>query len=684
MSFLSPNILWGLIFALIPFIIHLFNKMNTKTIDFSSIQFLKKMETNKINYFKIKEIILLIIRTLILILLILAFSRPVMSGYFPISNSSNKFIHIAILFDNSASMAYKLDEISLFEYSKKNAINILNQLNDDFFLDVYQTTPFKRISSGRILNKGRISEIFNKIKISGGKDNIYNAINKSIKVSNKINKTLNDMQSKELYVFSDFSNKNLNNSKINLLEWRTFLFLSDNFQENIRIDKANVNSVIKLPNQLLSIETNIKNSSNSKIEELTVELFLNNIKSGQLVSNIKPQIIKNFEFKAFAENEEIVNGFFKIPDDNFKFDNKNFFQYRISKKIEILFFHGKDEFSGPIKHVMSSINQSRNYIQVENHLYDSFGYDRIYDKDLVVFYNPGNFNKNQLNIVKDYHQLGGSILIFLGNSNTNLLEDLNIQTPFDKNKSNENDFFIIDKINFKNPIFKDFPVKNLISEMPKIKNYKTLNNIEQFDELLTLSNGDPFLLEINKDNNKTIIFTSLMNLEWTDLPLKGIFVPLIHRILIYLNNIDYNELSVEMGDSLFIPLLRQNLSKEIILENPNGLQSKLKPDFENERLVLSDLNILGIYKIFIDNKFYNSFITKLSFTEDPSKRILKSDLLKIFDANKIKIVNFDENQIKVVDEARRGKELWHILIILSLVLLMIESFYSKNSSFLKK
>ena len=680
MSFLSPNILWGLIFAFIPLIIHLLNKMNTKTIDFSSIQFLKKLETSKINYFKIKEIFLLIIRTLILILLVLAFSRPVLKGYFPISNSSNKSIHIAILFDNSASMAYESDKISLFDYSKKNALDILNQLNDNFFLDVYQTTPFKRISSERILNKGRISEIFNKINISGGQDNIYNAINKSIKLSNK----LNNIANKELYIFSDFSNTILKDSKINLMDWRTFLFLQDNFKENIRIDKATVNSVIKLPNQLLSIETNIKNSSNSKIEELTVELFLNNIKSGQLVSNMNPQITKNFEFKAFAENEEIVNGFFNIGNDNFNFDNKKFFQYRISKKIEILIFHGKDEFSGPIKHVITSINQSRNYIRVENHLYDSFGYDRILDKNLIIFYNPGNLNQNQLNLVKDYYESGGSILIFLGKSNTNLLEYFNIQASSNKNELNEDDFFIIDKINFKSPIFKEFPVKNLIAEMPKVKNYKTLTNFEQFDELLTLSNGNPFLLEINKDNNKTIIFTSLMNLEWTDLPLKGIFVPLIHRILIYLNNVNYNELSVEMGDSLFLPLSRENLSKEIILENPNGLQSKLKPDFENERLVLSDLNILGIYKIFIDNKFYNSFIANLSYNEDPSKRILKSDLLKIFDLNKIKIVNFDENQIKAVDEARRGKELWHILIILSLVLLMMESFYSRNTSFLKK
>tara|TARA_Y100001980_G_C14487104_1_gene264688 strand:- start:570 stop:1085 length:516 start_codon:yes stop_codon:yes gene_type:complete len=171
-----------------------------------------------------------------------------------------------------------------------------------------------------------------------------------------------------------------------------------------------------------------------------------------------------------------------------------------------------------------------------------------------------------------------------------------------------------------------------------------------------------------------------MNLDWSDLPINGIFIPLIHRIIVYLTNNNIEEFNVDMGDSLFIPLSRSNLSKEIVLENPNGLKSKLKPDFENERLVLFDLNLLGIYKIFIDDNFYTSFLTHLSNFEDPSKRISKNKLSKVFQSNNVRIVNYDENIIEAVDETRRGKELWYFFIIASLILMIFESFYSRTKS----
>ena len=678
MSFLSPNILWALIFAFIPLIIHIFNKLTTKTINFSSIQFLKKLETSKIKFFKIKELVLLLLRTLIIIFLVLAFSRPVISGYFTITDSSNQSSHIAIIIDNSASMSYENNQISLFDKSKNNAYELLTKLNSNFFLDVYQTTPFKRVASERIINQKRITEILNKISISGAKDNLYYVINSSLKTSDKLNKVFGNVPNKELYIFSDFPASILKNEKLDLMGWRTYLFMMDEYKKNVRINEAKVNNLIKYPNQLLSIETNISNSSSLEIKDLEVELFTNDIKSAQLVSNLKPNIKKNFEFKVYSGQSNITNGWFKIPNDDFDLDNKKFFQFRLTKKIKILFFHNEGEFSGPIKYVFSSINHSNDYLEIENHSYNSFGYNRMSDKDLIIFYNPIDFNDEQISLIRNYQKSQKSFLIFLGDSNTNLFSDLNYKTSFNSNIDNEDDFFSLNKINFENPIFNNFPVKNLIDEMPKIKKYNPILNMSDYTKLLNLSNGDPFLFEINQNGNKSIVFTSLMNLDWSDLPINGIFIPLMHRIIVYLSDFNLQELNVDMGDSLYIPLSRSNLSKEIILEDPNGLKSKLKPDFENERLILSDLNLLGIYKIFVDTEFYTSFITHLSQLEDPSKRISKNALSKVFQLNNVKIVNFDENHIESVDETRRGKELWYFFIIISLILIIFESFYSRS------
>ena len=82
MNFIFSSLLWFLPFVLLPFIIHLLNKRNVKTVEFSSIRFLKLIEKDSINKLKLIQLLLLIIRTLIVFLIIIMLSRPVIKGLF--------------------------------------------------------------------------------------------------------------------------------------------------------------------------------------------------------------------------------------------------------------------------------------------------------------------------------------------------------------------------------------------------------------------------------------------------------------------------------------------------------------------------------------------------------------------------------------------------------------------------
>ena len=67
MNFLNPWMLLGLLAAGIPILLHLLNLRKLKTIEFSTLRFLKELQKTRIRRFKIKQIILLILRTLIII-----------------------------------------------------------------------------------------------------------------------------------------------------------------------------------------------------------------------------------------------------------------------------------------------------------------------------------------------------------------------------------------------------------------------------------------------------------------------------------------------------------------------------------------------------------------------------------------------------------------------------------------
>jgi len=103
MSFLNPWFLWLLPLIGIPVLIHLLGRRRFQTVEFSTLRFLKNLQSDVLRRLKIRQIILLIIRTFLILSLILIFARPYRSGQTPsvyVAKGSNLYLII----DNSASM----------------------------------------------------------------------------------------------------------------------------------------------------------------------------------------------------------------------------------------------------------------------------------------------------------------------------------------------------------------------------------------------------------------------------------------------------------------------------------------------------------------------------------------------------------------------------------------------------
>jgi threonine/homoserine efflux transporter RhtA len=76
MTFLNPAILFGLLAASIPIILHFLNLRKLKKVEFSTLIFLKELQKTKIRRIKLKQWLILLLRLLIIIMLVLAFARP--------------------------------------------------------------------------------------------------------------------------------------------------------------------------------------------------------------------------------------------------------------------------------------------------------------------------------------------------------------------------------------------------------------------------------------------------------------------------------------------------------------------------------------------------------------------------------------------------------------------------------
>lgn len=80
MLFLNPLLLWGLLAASIPVLIHLINKRRHKTIQWAAMQFLLKATRESRGKKKLRQILILTCRTLAIAALAFAAARPIISG----------------------------------------------------------------------------------------------------------------------------------------------------------------------------------------------------------------------------------------------------------------------------------------------------------------------------------------------------------------------------------------------------------------------------------------------------------------------------------------------------------------------------------------------------------------------------------------------------------------------------
>ena len=124
MGFLNLVMLWGLVAASIPIIIHLLNRRRYRVIDWGAMRFLKMSVVTRHRRLKIEELILLILRTLLIVLLVLALARPLIMGL----STAEARRDVVIILDGSMSMSLKEGPPSLFDRARDAARETLRTL----------------------------------------------------------------------------------------------------------------------------------------------------------------------------------------------------------------------------------------------------------------------------------------------------------------------------------------------------------------------------------------------------------------------------------------------------------------------------------------------------------------------------------------------------------------------------
>lgn len=673
MTFLNPLNLWFLIFLSLPIVLHLLNRFKNKEEDFSSLVLIKELKTTSLKRIQFKQLLLLLLRLLGIIFLVFSFSQPVTNGFIPSWASSEKETRLFIILDNSASMSAKSDKKSFLEQSKHGIMSLIPIFEKNSLISIFKTCPPEKVFEG-FSNDPQLKEVLKSVKQTYSFDDVWNNTANFIN-SNKINEKL-----KECVIFSDLMYlpdssfiKSINDYE----NWKFYLIQPDPINNNMSIQSVRFENRINTLQQLTKVNTQIKNNSNLLKKNIPVELLFNKQRVGQVISEFSPGIEKEFQFKAYPLDEGVLHGEITIPNDDYMYDNSWFHTIPVLKQINCAIIGKNSSEIKLLEMVLNSIDPENLFLKTESRIQPNLNRLFLDEFDMVIIYNSSLLSKKSIEDLDAFTKEGGGVLWFQGEkadfSDSRQIGGI-LDFPINTKIVESGQGFFSTKIDsVESSIFKEIKVKNINDEMPKV--YKYIKSIPNNGHKihLSLNNNDPLLIEFTNGSGKIFYFTSLLDITWNDLPIRGIIIPLIYRLIILAGTDEFNTASVEIDQSKIISIQESKLRDKWEVISPSGQKEMLVPDYNFKGIQIRMTNELGIYQVYANGEHVTSFPTRLNKKELLKNRINNIDIEPIIPSKYVKLIKLDKNINSSFSETRSGKSLWKIFLYLAIFVFFIES-----------
>lgn len=687
MTFLNPSILFGLFAAAIPILLHFLNLRKLKTIEFSTLLFLKELQKTKIKRIKLKQLLLLIIRIIIIVFIVLAFARPTLKNSF--SNETAKTSAIFII-DNTFSMSLVNEKGSLLNQAKLKAKNLINEIKDG---DEVTIITIGEVNTKKFIPTKSIKELINQI------DNIEisevsNTLNQAMVEASKIIYESNQLN-KEIYIFTDMQKSRLINSKDELSDYgkifpentRLFLIdLSNDEYNNLGIVSFQSENQIFELNKDISFKVKVKNYSNTKIDNNVISLFINGKRSSQKNLTLNSNEMKEVILETTLQDTGLVNFSAELEDDAILNDNQFFLSVNVKKNVSVLICTENPNSS---KFVNYAISLNPN-IKLKEINFSQLNSVDLNNYDLIMLF--ASANNHSLKKVNEFLLQGKNLVVFPSENSNSItysqtLKQLNLNYQFiEKGIVNSNQIVNeFGKIDFNHSLFKNIftEEKKTKIESAEINKFLQTQLTGKEKPIIQLANGSPFLFEINELKSKILVFTSSPTLSWNDFPLKSLFAPLINKI-VYYASIKLKDENYITGNELNVDISKTNLSLIKVAKPVNIVEYIKKDSLQNQNVMTyKNTNKKGVYKFFSNDKLLDYFDVNIDPRESEQEKFSIADfkeyLKTINFRGKIYDIKQDDSLSKVIYDSRFGTELWKYFLMATLILLILESLIARNT-----
>ena len=684
MSFLNPLFLFGLAAAAIPILIHLFTRRRPREVKFPSLEFLTEVHQSEIRRLRLKQWLLLLLRTLAIAAIALAMARPALKG--SIGWKSTAATTMVALVDVSGSMQAAAapsqltpgasgSEASLGAIARRAVEDLLSTLgpSDELLLVPYDRAP-RPVTARPSGDLPRLRAAARALEPGAAVTDHAQALTfaaRALGESHALNR--------ELFWISDFQAGGFADSgAIQRPEgpWPDVRVYLLPIEPRARANAALTDAALA-PTETgaaLSLEGASFDASPGDLAVSARDLEGSGRAEGA-VSPTGTELGRGFlNLAARGRATALIplarlpegGGEARIPDDVLPFDNVRYFSSGRAATLRVLL--REDRGPSPLRLALEAGSPASG-LSVE--AVDATGLDkRAREADVIVIHDVDRLGPPELQAVLDFWRAGGALFLSLGDHsdptfwNGSLLGELGIGSLGPEESAPAGSAWRLRVAATGHPALAGFPARpgDALSTA-RFTSARTLDR-GRGRALLEFDRAHPTLIEAPH----AMVLNVSLDPASTDFPVSGAFLPLIHQCVKVLGRGSASGW-LAPGDRYRAPA-STGVWRVLDLEG-HDVPSELSSE-GGLRLVSAPLERPGLYRVIQDGRLRSVFAVNPDPRESDLAALAPSVVARIFPAGRARVLEAGADLARRVREARYGRELWREMVLLALLLLTAE------------
>lgn len=699
MTFLNPLLLLGLVAAAIPLIIHLFNFRRPKRVDFSTLAFLKELQQTTMQRVRIKQWLLLALRTLAIACLVLAFARPTLTGSLVQRFGGQAPVAAAVVVDNSLSMTVRDQQGEYLSQARNLAAAVIGQMRPGDETWVLSTADTLTALPDAYRNQ---APALDAVAALEARTNATIATRQLVRAAALLDqhRTLN----RELYLVSDLQQSTLADTfTVDLPDdVRVWVIpVGNRPQQNVGLTDVRVLSRIVEAGQPVQVEATVTNYGTEPVAGVVAGLFLEGERVAQASADLSPGVPTTLRFTATPQRRGWLAGQVRIEGDAFEYDNVRYFTLNVPAQRRVLVVRGDGQATAYLEAALSAqVAQGRVAIEVETRPETALAAADLGTFGAVILAGVQTLSSGETAALARYVEAGGGLMVFPGEHQQ--AQDLNaLLTALGGGRfgaisgtpGGDQTIATFDQVDLEHPLFEGVFEQAPGQQTPTVERpalYATMDytpgtGTEQ--TLIGLTNNAPFLQEIRHANGTVLVLAVAPDLRWSDLPVRGLFLPLLYRSLAYLSAsgaVEGEAFVLGEGDELRLRGLGG--TAPVTLVSPDGEAfAPLQRNLVGATLVQAgtELQTPGVYDVKAGEVLLRRIAFNLNLRESDLRTFSRAEAqerLRQALGHEVTFLDGDNPQrlTEALTAQRTGAEVWNVFLMLALVCLVAEMLVARQ------